>query len=37
MFETRGETKKEAIAGIVPERWFEWGLGEDEDPAPRPP
>ena len=28
---------KEAMAGIVPESWLEWGLGADEDQAPRIP
>ena len=25
------------MAGIVSESWLEWGLGEEEDRAPRPP
>ena len=25
------------MAGIVPESWLEWGIGEEEDRAPRPP
>ena len=25
------------MAGIVPEFWLEWGLGEKGDRAPRPP
>ena len=28
---------KEAMAGIIPEPWLEWGLGEEWDPDPRPP
>ena len=28
---------KEAMAGIIPESWLEWGLGEEGDRAPRPP
>ena len=28
---------KEAMAGIVPEPWLEWGLGEEGDRAPSPP
>ena len=28
---------KEAIAGIVPESWLEWGLGAEGDQAPRTP
>ena len=28
---------KEAIAGIVPESWLEWGLGAEGDLATRPP
>ena len=34
--DTRGITK-EAIAGIPPESWLEWGLGEEGSPTPRPP
>ena len=25
------------MAGIVPDSWLEWGLGEEGDRAPRPP
>ena len=28
---------KEAMAGIVPESWLEWGLGVEGDQAARPP
>ena len=28
---------KEAMAGIVPESWLEWGLGAEGDQAPRTP
>ena len=28
---------KEAMAGIVPEAWLEWGLGAEGDLAPRCP
>ena len=28
---------KEAMAGIVPESWLEWGLGGEGNRAPRPP
>ena len=34
--DTRGITK-EAIAGIPPESWLEWGLGAEGSPTPRPP
>ena len=34
--DTWGVTK-EAIAGIVPESWLEWGLGAEGDLASRPP
>ena len=34
--DTWGVTK-EAMAGIVHESWLEWGLGAEEDLAPRPP
>ena len=36
MRDTWGLTK-EAMAGIVPESSFKWGLGVDWDQAPRPP
>ena len=32
-----GRVTKEAIAGIVPESWLEWGLGAEGDLALRPP
>ena len=34
--DTRG-VSKEAMAGIVPEPWLEWGLGAEGDQAPRTP
>ena len=34
--DTWGVTK-EAMAGIVPESWLEWGLGAEGDKASRPP
>ena len=29
--------KNETVAGIVPESWFEWGIGTEEDLASRSP
>ena len=31
-----GGDTTEAMAGIVPESWLEWGLGAEEDLTPRP-